>query len=80
MHGKACKNTAFHCQIYKFVGFLLPSSSWLLKLPIVLQRTARSYFKVNAAGAVRLLFNIGPIKFFICGIVTVVVVVNSKAL
>ena len=30
---KACKNTIFHCQIYKFVGFLLPSSSWLLKLP-----------------------------------------------
>ena len=30
---KACKNTVFHCQIYKFVGFLLPSSSWLLKLP-----------------------------------------------
>ena len=24
----------FHCQICKFVGFLLPSSSWLLKLPI----------------------------------------------
>ena len=31
---KACKNTVFHCQICKFVGFLLPSSSWLLKLPI----------------------------------------------
>ena len=30
---KACKNTIFHCQICKFVGFLLPSSSWLLKLP-----------------------------------------------
>ena len=27
---KACKNTVFHCQICKFVGFLLPSSSWLL--------------------------------------------------
>ena len=25
--------TVFHCQICKFVGFLLPSSSWLLKLP-----------------------------------------------
>ena len=24
----------FHCQICKFVTFLLPSSSWLLKLPI----------------------------------------------
>ena len=32
---KACKNTVFHCQICKFVGFLLPSSSWLLKLPTV---------------------------------------------
>ena len=31
---KACKNIVFHCQICKFVGFLLPSSSWLLKLPI----------------------------------------------
>ena len=30
---EACKNTVFHCQICKFVGFLLPSSSWLLKLP-----------------------------------------------
>ena len=29
---KACKNTIFHCQICKFVGFLLPSSSWLLKV------------------------------------------------
>ena len=27
------KITVFHCQICKFVGFLLPSSSWLLKLP-----------------------------------------------
>ena len=33
---KACKNTVFHCQICKFVGFLLPSSSWLLKLPIMM--------------------------------------------
>ena len=29
---KACKNTVFHCQICKFVGFLL-SSSRLLKVP-----------------------------------------------
>ena len=36
---KACKNTVFHCQICKFVGFLLPSSSWLLKLPIVFNGT-----------------------------------------
>ena len=31
---KACRNTVFHCQICKFVRFLLPSSSWLLKLPV----------------------------------------------
>ena len=31
---KACKNTVLHCQICKFVGFLLPSSSRLLKLAI----------------------------------------------
>ena len=30
---KACKNAVFHCQTCKLVGFLLPSSSWLLKLP-----------------------------------------------
>ena len=30
---KACKNNGFHCQICKFVGILLQSSSWLLKLP-----------------------------------------------
>ena len=29
---KACTNTVFHCQICKVLGFLLPSSSWLLKL------------------------------------------------
>ena len=27
----------FRCQICKFVTFLLPSSSWLLKLPIMLE-------------------------------------------
>ena len=31
---KACKNNVCHCQICKFVGFLLPSLSWLLKLLI----------------------------------------------
>ena len=29
---KACKNTVLHCQTCKFVGFLLPLSSWLLML------------------------------------------------
>ena len=45
---KACKNTVFHCQICKFVGFLLPSSSWLLKLPIKrAARAARTYEQVR---------------------------------
>ena len=30
---KACKPIVFHCQICKFVTCMLPSSSWLLKLP-----------------------------------------------
>ena len=35
---KACKNCVFHCQVCKFVRFLLlPSSSWFLKLPIGLK-------------------------------------------
>ena len=33
---KACKTIIFHCQICTFVTVLLPSSSWLLKLPVVL--------------------------------------------
>ena len=32
---KACKNTVFRGQICTFEGFLLPSSSWLLKLSIL---------------------------------------------
>ena len=44
---KACKNAVFHCQICKIVGFLLPSSSWLLKLPIVIGLSfCRSRFKL----------------------------------
>ena len=35
---KACKNTVFHCQICKFLEFLLLSSSWLLKLPSLAPR------------------------------------------
>ena len=31
---KACKTTVFHCQICKFLTFLLLASAWLLKLPI----------------------------------------------
>ena len=30
---KACQNTVFHRKICKFMGLLLPSSSWLLKFP-----------------------------------------------
>ena len=30
---KACETVAFHCQICKFVKFLLTSSSCLLQLP-----------------------------------------------
>ena len=37
---KACKNTVFHCQICKIVGFLLPTSSWLLKLPGIFVKLA----------------------------------------
>ena len=32
-HAKRAKLLFFRCQICKFVTFLLPSSSWLLKLP-----------------------------------------------
>ena len=41
---KACKNPVFHCQICKFVGFLLPSSSWLLKLTTPNRKT---YFMLS---------------------------------
>ena len=37
---KACKNTVFLCQICKFVGFLLPSTSCLLKLPNIGSKSA----------------------------------------
>ena len=47
---KACKNTVFHCQIFKFVGFLLLSSSWLLKLPfsmlITLYKICEVHFRL----------------------------------
>ena len=39
---KTCKTIVFHCQIRKFVRFLLPSSSWFLKL-------TRSQFTTTAA-------------------------------
>ena len=46
---KACKNTVFHCQICKFVGFLLPSSSWLLKLPSYKSREHENGDKIEVA-------------------------------
>ena len=47
---KACKDTVFHCKICKFVGFFLPSSSWLLKLPNKrAARAARTYEQVRAS-------------------------------
>ena len=49
---KACKNTVFHCQICKFVGFLLPSSSWLLKLPIVRSERGRNIAAMHVLSAV----------------------------
>ena len=39
---KRAKILFLHCQICKFVGFLLPSSSWLLKL--LSKRTPRGWF------------------------------------
>ena len=38
VRAKRAKILFFCCQICKFVGFLLPSSSWLLKLSIVWKR------------------------------------------
>ena len=48
---KACKNNVFHCQICKFVGFLLPSSSWLLKLLITACCTSRHSDKSFSLGS-----------------------------
>ena len=44
---KACRNTVFHCQICKFVGFLWPSSSWLLELPNVIERMRLKHFSLQ---------------------------------
>ena len=46
---KACKNTVFHFQICKFVGFLLPSSSWLLKFPSYKSREHENGDKIEVA-------------------------------
>ena len=45
---KACKNLVFHCQICKFVGFLLPSSLWLLKLTDLIDLNEFFYVGNNA--------------------------------
>ena len=39
---KACETAVFHRHICRFVTFLLPSSSWLLKLPNDWTRTLRN--------------------------------------
>ena len=44
---KRAKNTVFHCQMCKFVWFLLPSSSWLLKLP-KMKSTTRGFLQAQA--------------------------------
>ena len=46
---KACETFVFHCQICKFVTFLLPSSWWLLKLPIILNQS----LKISKSGNFR---------------------------
>ena len=53
-----CKNPVFHRQICKFVGFLLPSSSWLLKLPII--NSTRATTQVPQALEIRALTH--PLK------------------
>ena len=50
---KACKNPVFHCQICKFVGFLLPSSSWLLKLPHEVVPRSQSRRELKETGSER---------------------------
>ena len=52
---KACKNTVFHWQICKFVGVLLLSSSWLLKLPII-RIPRRSQFLKNRSVTLNVIF------------------------
>ena len=65
---KACKNTVFHCQICKFVGFLLPS--WLLKLPIIDASDgafeARAKFVFSSTESLfRMFFKINAITFLL---------------
>ena len=45
---KACKNTVFHCQVCKFVGFLLPWSSWFLKLPDIDRQLGRIQLRLSS--------------------------------
>ena len=76
---KACKNTAFHCQICKFVRFLLPSSLWFLKLPNrdfkKLQRQRKRDIKIELCLKLSLcdysmlgrLYKIGQVHFRLLG-------------
>ena len=43
MKNARAKRAKILCQICKFVGFLLPSSSWLLKLPIYFSSPSTSH-------------------------------------
>ena len=58
--------------------FSPPSPSCLLKLPVVLQKTARTCSSERAARAARLFFHTRPIKFLIYGVVVAVPVVDAK--
>ena len=56
------------------MGFLLPSSSCLLKLPVVLERTARKCTKMQYARA-ELLFR--SLNLLLCGVLVAVFVVKA---
>ena len=49
---KRAKNTVFHCQICKFVGFLLPSSLWLLQVPFCVIQTKKETLIVTSTNVI----------------------------
>ena len=60
---RACKAIVFAYWICKFVAFSQPSSSSLLKVPVVLQTTAKKQKKVKNARAVRANLLFLPTKY-----------------
>ena len=65
---KACKTIVFHRQMCKFMTFLLPSLSWLLKLPI---REFKARFKHRTLHVPNLMqmrneFSLICIRFSLC--------------